>query len=200
VSASVPIDARPDGIEAIGAALVRLRRLGESPRAIWEAIANEGEASTRRRFQQQRGPDGTPWKASKRVRKAGGLTLVHTARLLRSQGHTANASGGEWGTNVVYAGIHQFGGVIDKLAHSSWLRLRTDSAGRLLRQKDHAHLAVFAKATHKRATERRYTVGAHKINMPARPYLGVNEDDGRAMLQLANQVVDQAAANRGGAS
>jgi hypothetical protein len=56
---------------------------------------------------------------------------------------------------------------------------------------------VFAKATHKRAVEKRFTVGAHTINvMPARPYLGVNEADGREILCMANAAVDQAARPR----
>lgn len=199
MTASVAMDVRPETDQAVVAALLRVRALGESPRVIWQAIANEGEQSTRRRFQAQVGPDGTKWKPSRRALKSGGLTLVHSARLLRSITHTANTSSAEWGTNVVYAGIHNDGGKIQRLAHSSWLRLRTNAAGRLLRQKDHGNLAVFAKATHKRSVERRYTVGAYTINMPARPFLGVNAQDGQAFEQLAGAAVDQAAANRGGA-
>lgn len=199
MTASVAIEIRPETDQAVVAALLRLRQLGESPRVIWAAIANEGEQSTRRRFQHQVGPDGVRWKPSRRAMKAGGLTLVHTTRLLRSITHTSNASSGEWGTNVIYAGIHNFGGEIQRLAHSSWLRLRTNASGRLLRQRDHGNLAVFAKATHKRAVERRYTVGAHQIKMPARPYLGVNDQDVRSFLDLAHQAVSQAAGNRGGA-
>lgn len=199
MTASILMDVRPEGNDQVVRALLRLRALGESPRPIWAAIANEGEQSTRRRFQQQTGPDGTKWKPSRRVAKSGGLTLVHTARLLRTIGHQSNASSAEWGTNVVYAGIHNNGGEIQRLAHSSWLRLRTDSAGRLLRQKDRQNLAVFAKATHKRSVERRYTVGAHTIKMPARPFLGVNDQDAAAFAHLAGQVVSQAGGNGGGA-
>lgn len=199
MTASLAMDMRVEDQQGVSAALARIRALGESPRPIWQAIAAYGETSTRLRFQQQRGPDGQPWKPSRRARKSGGLTLVHTARMLRSLTHTANASSAEWGSNVVYFGIHQFGGEIERLAHSSWLRLRTNAGGQLLRQKDHARLAVFAKATHKRAVQRRFTVGAYKIQMPARPSLGVNDADGREILRLADQAVDQVAANRRGA-
>jgi phage virion morphogenesis protein len=195
----VLIEARPDGLEALGGAFARMRALGENARPIFDAIAQYGESSTRLRFKNQAGPDGQAWKPSKRAQKTGGQTLVHKARLLRSITHRATGSSAEWGSNVVYAGIHQFGGKINKLAFSSWLRLRTGKGGALLRQKDHAHLAVFAKATHKNAVTKRFTVGAHAITMPARPYLGVNEQDGREMLALANDAVDQAAQNRGGA-
>lgn len=187
------------GAEALAAALKRMQALGESPRPIWDAVGQYGETSTRLRFKSQAGPDGARWTPSKRAQKTGGQTLVLKARLLRSITHRATNSGAEWGSNVIYAGIHQFGGKINKLAFSSWLRLRTGRGGALLRQKDHAHLAVFAKATHKNAVTKRFTVGAHAITMPARPYLGVNEQDGREILQVANDAVDQAAKNRGGA-
>lgn len=205
MSASVQTDARLQGHEQIEAALVRLRQLGERPRSLWEAIGNYGETSTRLRFKNQVGPDGKPWKASERARRTGGQTLVLSSRLLRSIGHTSSASGAEWGTNVVYAGIHNFGGKIDRAAFSSWTRLRTDARGRLLRQSairegGSDRLAVFARATHKRAVERRYTVGAYSITMPARPFLGVNDQDAAEILQLANDAVGQAASgNRGGA-
>lgn len=196
-SNGILLEVREDGLAMLGEALARMRALGESPRVIWELVGQYGESSTRSRFKAQRGPDGTPWKPSKRAKKTGGQTLVHKARLLRSLTYVANASGAEWGSNVAYARIHQLGGKIERLAFSSTLRLRTDKAGKLLRQKDYAHLAVFAKATHKQATGRRYTVGAHTITMPARPYLGVNEADGREMLAVSVDAIDLAAHNRG---
>lgn len=195
----VLIEAHSDGLEGLHKALTRMRLLGESPRSIWEAIGNYGANSTRERFKNQTGPDGQRWKASKRALKTGGLTLQLKGHLRGSISHKSNASGAEWGSNMVYAAIHQFGGKIDRLAFSSTLRLRTGKGGALLRQKDHSHLAVFAKASHKKAVERRYTVGAHAITMPARPYLGVNADDGRLMLEVANKAVDLAAHNRGAA-
>lgn len=193
----VLVETRVDGLQGLGAAFSRMKALGDAPRPIWDAIGQYGETSTRLRFKHQAGPDGQAWKPSKRVIKSGGQTLRLKSRLLGSITHRASNSGAEWGSNVIYAGIHQFGGKINKLAFSSWLRLRTGKGGALLRQKDHAHLAVFAKATHKNAVTKRFTVGAHTITMPARPYLGVNEQDGREMLTLANDAVDQAAKNRG---
>lgn len=186
-----------EGLGQLEAGLKRLVALGERPRKIWEAVGNYGENSTRARFKSQTGPDGQKWKPSKRAQKTGGQTLVLKTRLVRSLSHKSNNSGAEWGSNVVYAGIHQMGGTINKLAFSSTLRLRTGKGGALLRQKDHAHLAVFAKATHKRAVTKRYTVGAHVINMPARPYLGVNAADGQEIVKITVDAVDLAAKNRG---
>jgi phage virion morphogenesis protein len=193
----VQISATIEGLGAPGAAFDRMKALGENPRPIWSAIAQYGEASTRMRFRDQKGPDGAAWRPSRRALRTGSKTLIDRARLYRSITHLSGATYGEWGSNVIYAGIHQHGGKITRLAHSSMLRLRTDRAGRLLRQGNHANLAMFAKATHKRATERRYTVGEHTITMPARPYLGVNDADGREILALTDAAVDQVAANRG---
>lgn len=190
VANGVQVAVTPDGLGGLDAALARLDQLGRTPRRIWQAIGNYGESSTRLRFRNQVGPDGQPWKPSARAKAGGGKTLVLTARLLRSISHQVHADGVDWGTNVVYAGIHQFGGEIRRAAYSSWARLRTDAGGRLLRQQDHSRLAVFAKATHRRVSVVRYTVDAHTIKMPARPFLGVNEADGREMLNLANQVID----------
>lgn len=197
MSAGVVIQGTTTGMEPLQAALQRMKALGERPRAIWDAVGQYGESSTRARFKSQTGPDGQKWKPSKRVKKAGGQTLVLKAHLLRSLSYKATNAGAEWGSNRVYAAIHQFGGPINKLAFSSTLRLRTGKGGALLRQKDHAHLAVFAKATHKQAVQRRYTVGAHTINMPARPYLGVNAADGVEILKIAEEAIALAAKNRG---
>ena len=194
----VMIEAHADGLEALGKALIRMHALGENPSSIWHAIGQYGESSTRLRFARQAGPDGQRWKASKRALKTGGQTLRLKGHLLGSISYRANQSGAEWGTNKVYGAIHQFGGTLKQAAFSSTLRLRTGKGGALLRQKDHPNLAVFAKKSHKQAVQRRYTVGAHAITMPARPFLGVNAEDGREMLRLAEAAVDLAAHNRGG--
>jgi len=188
---SVAVEIKLEGLDKPLRAAQRLQELGLKPRPVWDAFGQYGETSTRLRFKNQAGPDGQAWKVSKRVRKHGGQTLVLKARLLRSITYNATNSGTEWGSNVVYARIHQLGGKINKLAHSSTLRLRTTASGTLLRQKDHAHLSVFAKATHKRAVTRRYTVGAHTINMPARPFLGVNAEDVSELRRIGGEVVGE---------
>lgn len=194
---AVSMQATVTGLEQAQSALNSLHKLGLSPRPIWQAIGAYGESSTRLRFVKQVGPDGQPWTMSLRVRKHGGKTLVLKARLLRSLTHVADRNGAEWGTNVKYAAIHQLGGEIKRAAFSSWARLRTDASGQLLRQKDHTNLSVFAKAHHKRVVVRQYTVDAHVIKMPARPYLGVNDADGREFERLSVEVIKQAVLRRG---
>lgn len=200
LASGVSMEIQPGSLAGLDAALARLGQLGRSPRRLWQAVGAYGEASTRLRFRNQVGPDGTPWKPSARVKKRGGQTLVLSARLLRSMSHQVRDDGVSWGTNVVYARIHQEGGQIQRAAFSSWARLRTDQRGTLLRQKDHDRLAVFAKATHKRVRVQRYTVDAHTITMPARPFLGVNAADGAEIMRLATDVVGDAARPAGGAA
>ena len=169
---TVLIDARADGLEGLQAGLARMATLGQRPRPIWDAIGNYGESSTRARFKKQAGPEGQRWKPSRRAQLVGGQTLVLKARLLRSITHKADNSGASWGTNVIYAGIHQFGGTI-KAKGGGALRFRTPGGG---------------------------FVTVKKVTIPARPFIGVNADDGREMLALTNDAITLAARNRGGAT
>lgn len=72
------------------------------------------------------------------------------------------------GSNVIYAAIHEFGGVIHRKAAVGKVRLKTDAGGRLIRQANHPHLAVFAKTGAKRAKEVATKTDAYDIHMPAR--------------------------------
>lgn len=122
------------------------------------AIGQGGVSQTRRRFQLGRAPDGTPWKKG---RKKTGQTLIKDAFLVRSiAAQPPSETGVSWGSNRVYAAIHQMGfsGPVQVGAHS-----------RVVRQ-------IFGRPT----TPRRQDVKAHtrQMNMPARPYLGISAQDG----------------------
>ena len=93
------------------------------------------------------------------------------------------------GDNVKYAAIHEFGGVIHHEVGAGTARLRTDRQGNLLRQTGHRHLAVFAKAGHKRVKEVAYEAGAHDVVMPERAPIrtGIQEN-----LQQYGQMVSEA--------
>lgn len=189
---------RYEGQRGLEAALSRLATLGRSPRPIFKAIANYGESSTRLRFERQRGPDGSAWAPSRRVQKSGGQTLVKSRRLLRSITNVYGDSYAAWGSNVAYARIHQLGGEIQRAAHSTRIRLRTDARGNLLRQTGNNKLVVFARDSHKRVRTSWHEVGAYKIRMPARPFIGVNREDLWAMGRLTVQEI-RAAEGGGGA-
>lgn len=165
----IVIEAYSNGVEALDGALARMAALGERPRPIWDAIGQYGESSTRLRFKNQAGPDRKRWVPSLRARLVGGQTLVHKARLLRSISHRADNSGVEWGTNVIYAGAQQDGAVI-KAKSAKALRFRMPGGG---------------------------FVSVKKVVLPARPFVGVNAEDGREMLALAHDAVDLAARKGG---
>lgn len=108
------------------------------------------------RFGSESAPDGTPWKPSRRAQQEGGQTLSLTGRLRSSLTRRAGAAEVVVGSNVVYAGIHQFGGVIEP---------------------------VDAKALHFVIGGRHIIV--QRVTMPARPFLGINADDINEIADLA---------------
>lgn len=93
-------------------ALARLAAVLSHPDDIMDRIGRHMVASTHRRFERERAPDGTPWLKSARAIVEGGQTLTDTGRLRISIAHTVVDGGRavEVGSNVVYAAIHQFGG------------------------------------------------------------------------------------------
>lgn len=168
MSAALTVDARIEGIAAIGDCFASMVRLGLRPRPIWDAIGQYGESSTRLRFKNQVSPDGERWKPSIRAQASGpGRTLIQKARLLRSISYSADDRGTTWGTNVIYAGIHQFGGTI-QAKNGGALRFRLPGGA---------------------------FVTVKKVTMPARPFLGVNGEDVREMQSLALDVLYHAARN-----
>lgn len=63
-------------------------------------------------FENEQGPDGTPWTPSERAKNEGGKTLRDKNHLNDSITHNvfSGGDGVEVGSNMVYAAIHQFGG------------------------------------------------------------------------------------------
>lgn len=110
--------------------------------------------STRHRFATSTAPDGSRWLPSRRVleSKKGGRTLVLSSRLMRSITQQSDSTTVRIGTNVVYAAIHQFGGII---------RPKTKKA------------LSFGKGKNK--------VTVSKVTIPARPYLGLNDADRKSI-------------------
>ena len=93
-------------------ALARLAAVLSHSDDIMDRIGRYLVASTHRRFERERAPDGTPWLKSARAIAEGNRTLTDTGGLRGSIAHTLTHGGRgvEVGTNVAYAAIHQFGG------------------------------------------------------------------------------------------
>lgn len=143
----------------VNAALERLLAVGQSPREVMEDIATYGENSTRDRFMTGTGPDGNAWKPSHRVTEKGGKTLIDSSRLLSSITSQAGDNFAEWGSNAIYAAIHQVGGEIRaKTAKGLFFKL-ADGTGRRVK----------------------------KVTIPARPYLGINAEDEVNIVDIVNQ-------------
>ncbi len=84
----------------------------------------------------------------------------------------------EVGTNIEYAGIHQYGGIIYCKPRDVTVFLRTTKYGKLKSQKGYPNLAVFAKRSHKLQTGTIYgRTGYYKIVIPARPFLWLSQED-----------------------
>jgi len=97
---------------ALDAGLSRMAGALANPSAVMDEVGRYLVASTLRRFERERAPDGSPWLKSARALAEGGRTLTDTGRLRGSIAHTVSDGGRavEVGSNVVYAAIHQFGG------------------------------------------------------------------------------------------
>lgn len=145
------------GKEAALDALADAAAAMDHPRPLFDEIGAALAVSTQMRFERGVGPDGNPWPPSLRAIVEGGRTLVDSARLMGSITHEATDSGVAVGTNLIYAAIHQFGGVI-----------RPVSAPKL----------AFKLATGQKAF-------VDQVTIPARPFLGLDDDDETEIAAIA---------------
>jgi phage virion morphogenesis protein len=166
------------GKPEVSAALARAVRQAENPRGLYDNIGASLVTSTRRRFEQGVAPDGSPWPPSMRALAEGGKTLIDRARLMGSITHEADDGGVSVGSNVVYAAIHQLGGAIQQGAREQVLHFKHNARTGRTR---------FAKANSKANFAKKVEVGPRTINMPARPFLGIDDDDDREIELLAKE-------------
>jgi len=171
-------------LSALGRAIAELA----DPRPMLDEVGGRLETSTRQRFEAQQGPQRQPWPPSARARKVSGQTLVKTGRLRDSITHVVRGSGQHAellvGTNVAYAAIHQFGGTIRQEARTQVLAFgkKGGFASRKSTRRRRAGAVRIAIAA----------IDARDIDMPARPYLGISDEDGRAVLRIARRHVSGA--------
>jgi phage virion morphogenesis protein len=114
--------------------------------------------SVRDNFKRGAGPDGAAWKKSRRAVEQNGQTLVDTGRLRSSITHQAGEDCVVIGTTLPYAAVHQFGG-------------RT--APRVIRAKNGKALVftIGGRTIFRRAVNHPGSI------IPARPFLGVRDED-----------------------
>ena len=109
--------------QLVASGLNALREAGQDLTPALIEIGHYLVNSTLDRFEQGVGPDGTPWKPSKRAEAEGGQTLIDTRLLMGSIDFQASDDTVEWGTNVIYAAIHQLSGMAGR-NHSVFIPAR----------------------------------------------------------------------------
>ncbi len=95
------------------AMLERLAAAGGSQEAAFKNIGEYLVQRTEERFDKEIGPGGVPWvelQPETRARKRHSKILTETGRLRGSFNYQVSADELLFGTNVIYAAIHQFGG------------------------------------------------------------------------------------------
>ena len=137
---------------------VMTKLAGFDKSAMFDEIGSELVTSTQLRFHDQHDVEGNPWKQSWRAKMQGGQTLRDTGRLMNSMTHNVLPNGVEVGTNVDYAHVLHFGAdIMPKVAQ--YLTFNVGGQWRKVKQ----------------------------VNIPARPFLGINADDERMILDIIEE-------------
>jgi phage gpG-like protein len=127
----------------------------------------------------------TPWKPSKRAIKQGGKTLRDKGLLLNSIQVIVERNGPGKGftiklaTNLPYAAIHQFGGQIHQAARSETFKRAKSKTGKFKKMTARQRLA--------QGIQQGMSVGARVINIPARPYLVLQQADIQSIGELVKK-------------
>jgi phage virion morphogenesis protein len=176
-------------LDAAGAVLSDLR-------PTMSAIGAAMLFSTQRRFETKTAPDGQPWRPlaprtarerAKRGRSPNDI-LRDSTRLYQSLAYQVSGSGSvvaaEWGSNMPYAAVHQLGATIE-------MPERTQKIYQAYDAKNDIYDPRFRKKS-KSNFERTVKVKAHRITIPARPYLGINDADREAIIEMVDATIAQA--------
>lgn len=158
-------------------ALNRLKLVtGRDLDRVMRRIGGAMVASTRLRFRSGTAPDGSKWIPSKRALAHGGQTLRDTGRLERSFVFRAESNAVAWGTNVVYAPPLHFG-----------------SKKKTTQVRPHARTVTFAFGKRVKKPHRVMVKGfTRKVNLPARPILGVSAADKQEILTIVGDELNAA--------
>lgn len=149
-----------DGADAALAAVRRAAGQAAQPRGLWDNIGASLVQSTKVRFERGHDPEGNPWPRSIRVQlgQGAGKTLIDTGTLMGSVTHEASDGGVDVGTNVLYAAVHQFGDIITAKSAQS------------------LHFVIGGR-----------DVFVDSVEIPARPFLGLDDDDEKEIVIIADE-------------
>ena len=119
-------------------------------------------------FQNQGRPAWQGWSPAYAKKRQGGKILQKTGRLAASIRMAITNSSVTVGSNVRYARIHNEGGEIKHPERSHNLYFKQSKSGEVGRQFVKKRNANFVQSA---------TIGAHTVNMPARPFLQLIDSD-----------------------
>lgn len=173
----------------IMAALKRVQEAGLDPTPLHDDIGLSMVERTQERFLNERDPEGKAWaphaKSTERRRGKGAQKLRKDMHLYDSLTHNAAEAYVEWGVNRPYAAVHQFGHSFSRMTSRRLMAFRKIKGGKWR----------FAKKSSKAKTRinRLVQVGSHSITIPARPYLGINEEDRALIVEKVEAYIKRAA-------
>lgn len=175
--------------EAVNAAFDRVIAAGLDMQPLFDRIGASLVVSTQARFESETDPAGKKWaplaKSTLRRKRGDTRILRWRNRLYSSLTHNALPDYLEVGSNVVYAGVHQGGATIEHFARSQKATFVRSKSGRMR----------FASKRSKAKSKvvKPITIGAHSVTIPARPYLGIDTDDRKMILEETQAYLDEAA-------
>lgn len=186
--AGVKVDITSD----VAARLAQLEQQLLHPAPLFARINEYLMRSTRARFKTQTAPDGTPWQAlsaryHKRKHRNQGKVLTLRGYLQGSLRGQFDDSGLVFGTDRVYGAIHQLGGIIRQQARQQTLNFRKNADGSIGNRFVKKNKANFSQTV---------SVGEYQINMPARPFLGLSDDDRQFIARLAIRYLNNTASTQ----
>ncbi len=158
----------------------------EDKRPFFEDVGQALAESSRANFMRQAGPDGTRWrplkrqtiKARERLGQIPIQILRARGRLAGSINYVATDDEVRIGSPDERAAIHQLGGTIEKPARAAKIYRLKDKDGKVGRR-------FVKKADADVVTD--VTIPAHKITIPARPFIGISADDEELIFILAER-------------
>lgn len=156
--------------EPVERAFTRLIGVMENTTPVMAAIGTGLVGSTHRRFVSQSAPGGQKWaplNPGYKPMKRNSRILTESGRLRDSINSRPGREAVRVGTNVAYAAVHQFGATI--------------------RPKSASHL-VFRLASG--------LVMAKSVTIPARPFLGIDDDDEAMIAEVVFGFVERYAGSR----
>lgn len=127
-------------------------------------------------FQSEGRPAWQGWSPAYAKQRAGGKILQKKGRLAASIRMAITNSSATVGSNVRYARIHNEGGEIKHTARQQSLYFKQAKSGAVSRQFVKKRKANFVQSA---------TIGAHTVNIPARPFLQLIDSDIEALQDTA---------------